>query len=949
MFQPTTIYTARVNQVFTSWDKLLEITYDTGSGTLANVLPDMTLLIGTTAGAWDIGICRIRTVDASKFYIGEESRIKVMDNHYLTVINDFGLWARHVVITSDVAYMDGGTAYSDQHKNFNPTPIMGGNRVLKLTGSSVSTQFDFSASYCLDSSISGYSCSAPTSSSSSGMTTATPTITFNSVGWHIIYLTLTAANGKTFFGVRYVYVWNDANPPSLAQINDCTGDADSGGWEFDITLTEGCDVTTVRDHALVILFAEDYYGATAGSIGALQGCENVIAEGWIGKETISWNAEQSRVRFTVYGAHYWFGKIASYPDGVEIVPDDPTAWTEMKGLTVNKGLWHFLHWRTTATRVMDVFLSDNTFNTKEVHSLAQNLWAQIQEMAFLQIFARPGVGRHNQLYIEVHPQLVPQASRTWPTVMTITKEDWEGSIEFDRETVEEVAQVNLSGVAVNANGIGTSYFSLSTGHTYGKYGSPEVQDRLLVSSQSQSNDLCGLYYGWRNNELKNIPVVLSANNRLIDCFPRQKCAISIAAGDTPRGITYSGNLIPTSVSIVHNPETGYLHTEVTFEAETFAALAVTGDAPAGGDISQPPNDPLPPMMDFPVIILPGYPEPAGEGPRFVILHDVNKGLLYSDNFDANGADVKWRTINAGLAAAEYPLINYFFTTANGALYAAYCDVVDPGNYTTKPFFIARASSPGATFVKIVSEASIRPSPVAGNWGLFSIGKNPLVSEQVAFVAGQNNVNKKIYVGAGTSFAAGAVVDTASLLHAGLSYGLNNWLHTRLNHYSRISASGGSVLATGTPAIDALDIFAPLLGHVEASTTGITFHRKAGGGGYVVGANNLASIVTYTDADFVGTGFACDPTGMYLMTRYGAGARGRSSDGGATWATIPLLPVGNWWWAYAGGAGIESQWVAAGGTSVWFSLDQGANWIDKVGNLVNVIPIPNINGVKVVGY
>ena len=42
---------------------------------------------------------------------------------------------------------------------------------------------------------------------------------------------------------------------------------------------------------------------------------------------------------------------------------------------------------------------------------------------------------------------------------------------------------------------------------------------------------------------------------------------------------WAGNLIPTAVTIVTDPDTGYSHREVTFEAETFEDLSVDGDVP----------------------------------------------------------------------------------------------------------------------------------------------------------------------------------------------------------------------------------------------------------------------------------------------------------------------------------------------------------------------------------
>lgn len=950
ILRPPVVYTARVNQVFSSWDGVLEVEYDGGAGTLSDVLPDMAMLIGSTAGAHDVGICRIRDKDSNTFFIGETSDVRFADNQYLTVLADFSLWARHVKITAGVPYMDGGVTYSDQHANFDPTPIMGSHRVLKLESASVSASFSAAGSYALDSSISGYAWSAPGSSSSSGMTTSTPTITWNSVGWKLVYLTLTAANGKTFFGVRYVYLWNDNNPPSSAAIGDCRTDVESGGWQFDITLFDNVDLDTVRDHALVILFAEDHYGDTEQSIGPVVGCENIMVTGWIAKESIDWNPEQGRVRFTGYTAQFWLSQIPSYPDGVELVTGTPAAWTEMQGLTVNKGLFHFLRWRTTATRVIDVFLTDDTKYTKEVSSLAQNLWEQLREMGFLQIYARPGVNALNQFYIEVHPQLVPEASRTWPTVMTITKPDWEGEIDLERVTMNEVAAVSLSGIAVNSSGVAVTYFSLSPGHVFTHYGKPDIQDKLLVESQNQANTLCGMYFSWRNNPYPDIPIVLSANNRLIDCFPRQKCAITILEADTPRGIAYSGGLIPNSVSYVPDPETGYLHTEVTFEAETGHAatiIAANGDVPGSGDISIPPTPSFPSLPPFPIII-PGSPELDPDAAIPVILHSTTYGLLYTANI--NTANPQWVSINAGLTAAQYQKINRFFVTPNGALYAAYVDSVDSTNYLTKPFFLARAPSIGGTFTIIKQESDIRPSPTTGqNWGLFGAAYNPLVAESVAFVIGTCNVDKKIWIGAGTSFAAGAVVDTASVFIGGLTYGFGHWLYTRSNSFHKIAANAGSVVTSGSPAINGLYIFDPHLDHVRAGTTGRTFHLKQGANGLVVGENNLASITTISDTNFDDSkGLASDPSGTYLMSSHGTAGKYKSSDSGATWGPLSSLPVGNWWFSYVGGAGTGSWWVAAGGSSIRLSQDFGTTWLNREGNILSVAPIPNLNMTKVLG-
>ena len=45
--QPVTVYTARVAQVFTTKDRVAQVAFDTGVGDLADVLPGMTMYVGT--------------------------------------------------------------------------------------------------------------------------------------------------------------------------------------------------------------------------------------------------------------------------------------------------------------------------------------------------------------------------------------------------------------------------------------------------------------------------------------------------------------------------------------------------------------------------------------------------------------------------------------------------------------------------------------------------------------------------------------------------------------------------------------------------------------------------------------------------------------------------------------------------------------------------------------
>lgn len=129
---PATVYTARLAAVPDSTDSVVAITYNSGSGTHTNILADQTLAVGTSAGGFDLGFCRIRTTTgigatSGTFNIGETSDINWTASAYLTVLDEFLIWPRLATTSGTTVYMDYDIAYSDQHAKCDPFPLLGSN------------------------------------------------------------------------------------------------------------------------------------------------------------------------------------------------------------------------------------------------------------------------------------------------------------------------------------------------------------------------------------------------------------------------------------------------------------------------------------------------------------------------------------------------------------------------------------------------------------------------------------------------------------------------------------------------------------------------------------------------------------------------------------------------------------------------------------------------------
>jgi hypothetical protein len=94
VLNPNTVYTARLASLPSSMDNVSQISVNTESGTLSDVKPGMTVYVGSTSGASDLGMCRVRKVPITgTWYIGLTSEVTWQSTCFLTIVDDFDLWA----------------------------------------------------------------------------------------------------------------------------------------------------------------------------------------------------------------------------------------------------------------------------------------------------------------------------------------------------------------------------------------------------------------------------------------------------------------------------------------------------------------------------------------------------------------------------------------------------------------------------------------------------------------------------------------------------------------------------------------------------------------------------------------------------------------------------------------------------------------------------------------
>ena len=608
--KPNTILTATLTSVPGSNDSVVDITYTLVSGTYTNIMPGMTLLVGTTSGARDLGIARIRkTCTSSHIYIGEQSEIHWSAGCYLTINDNFMPWSkppRIVDVDNAIWDMDYEITYSDQHNNFSPVPVLGPTKVVELVGGTCSVSYDASGSWCQGSSISSHAWTAPGSFSSSGMATATPTITYHAVGHYVVYDTITAANGKVTVGSRYVFVWSQAAPPITAfRMTSYGGTYDAGGWQAGVTAQGEMAIANVEPNAYAVLFAKDYFnGVVTTCPGEVAGCENIIMCGWIEDESITFDPNISKVDFSIQGLMYWMKKMPNFPVYLENKTSTPDQWTNIQNLTVDKMLMDVLYWRSTILETTDVFLTGDTKLAAYFLEHVGTVYSQLAAVSHDTIFATPGVDKYGRLHFEVEPQLIPPGDRgAIPTLQTLLKQDWYEEVAFKSVTSGQVSHVAAGGVYVHSDNTSEPFLSNAPGTVMAHYGEVETDDNLLLASQAQLNTLAGSLYAWKNNPFPQMVLKMTSNYRVLDIWPLRRLQLSEPTSDTIRGIDFSGYLFPREIRGSVD-DSDFMEYEITFETLTSVLAVNDGITVPVPEVPAPETPPVPnypPWPGFPTI------------------------------------------------------------------------------------------------------------------------------------------------------------------------------------------------------------------------------------------------------------------------------------------------------------------------------------------------------------
>lgn len=967
-YRPRTLMSARVTGSFVGGETQIGYS-DVGTGSYTNLYPDLTVLVGSQPNEDDYGRIRLRSATGT-YIITAENAINWNTGQYLTFIHQIDIQAIYPKIIPDpnnaenvIFYKDNDIPYSNQNSIYGTFPNAGPHRAGFLDAGTGTFFFSATGTYNVNGDNLTYSWNFE-NGTPTGSTAHTPgNVRWSQPGHNVVRLRVTSSSGAVDDTYRYVSLYNrpyqGTNVPTLKWevSSPLSGSRGEGGYTMSFKVYE--NFGDVQPNAVVVIFADTWYGGTKINLGgnALNN-SSIVFVGYIIGDSIRFDYQKSYVEFSVGSVTEMMKNAEGFSVSCESKAV-PSTWFELKEMTVQKAIYHYLRWHSTVLKVTDFQYLNDDLLVQYFDSDRGSLYAAVDSFLRDGLLGSLVADRQGKLWGEIDSYGQQEPFTTIPNNFTVHKQDWIGQPSIQERRNSETSFIELGGIAFY--GVSSNTFSAlltnapSVSPLYHGKSSPPHEGLILVS-QMQLNQISGNYLAYENTEFPNIDMTLAGFYANLDIAPQERLFLVIDQNDSVRNRS-----IQNLPYIINSMEWNYDSKNESFIPQITLNQIATGTA--GQTVVIPATPPYQNSgFDFPALQLPSTPiytpttTPSSLA-RF-IAHNPTYGLLYAEDFDSTYPH--WRTVNGGLTAQQYQDINEVLVTPNGAIYVAYR--ISQGTADPARAFIARAPYIGGTFTVLEDLTSILAKfPGSTFIAVSGLAHNPAYPEQVMYVVSGDMGGfptahqSKTYIGAGSSFSLGttfawSMVGFAYSALCSLSFGLGKWLLTGLKsvpEYWIFNAAGTAVELNGTVAGNN-----PF--HFRASDTGRTFHvGGTSASTYYYSDDNGRTYTLLGPNGFTpslnGTNYYdCDPTGMFLMGQGQGGAgKVRSSDSGATFLPIPTLPPGGYRYTYCGGDGVKSTWAAAVGV-LRYTPDWGATWINKEGNMLSLTPFISINLIKAVG-
>jgi hypothetical protein len=675
LLQPEIIFAARVNQATITYP-LLEVTFDgVTTGAYTDIIPGMTVVFGSSAGASDLGRQRIRKVATSDtLYMGRSSRgtndgeIDIADDTYITVWNDYRVWGKipYSVVTEDggdvsvIWYKDGDFEVGTWTTNLPPVSNIGPGVIATIDGSDIITvDFDSANSLAMSdgATITGYEWDVADGSIITGTSTSSAITATFPAGFRWVSLKVTDSNGRTHTSYAPVVARDPDDDICIDAFAITEHRITQTGQTISVRVLEDIDISTYPDGTLVMVADDE--PASESDRG------NMLFIGWHQSDPAAIQAGRTgNLRDVTLNCVDAAGRLATLPGFSQSLrsAESPAEWTEMVAPNIDKYLHYLLYWHSSVFAVADWTPSGtgDDFPFVEIGSENQSLLDQVQWICqSMTPDYKLTCNTLGQLRVIVDPMLQDSGDRTSVVQKFLSEYDYT-EIRYTQQHVPTVYQLYVGAIkalsALPTDDNGEPYyplfFSQAPGTGPGQGVSERKKSEKIAISQADLNSCVGHEYA-RINALQGPFQIKLTGGDDFDIEPSDMAWVTLSLGAeyaAQRGLNFTVERgLPLELNIRYDDRReGLVRTiELTWERETSGTPGVT--------VIQPESD-----YQAPDALTPGeWEKPLPLPP--------DQGLFYGDI----GAYVMWdgahvyRTMDFSDAS---PVWEFVDTSITGTIY-----------------------------------------------------------------------------------------------------------------------------------------------------------------------------------------------------------------------------------------------------------------------------------------
>ncbi len=591
------------------------------SGAITQVSAGMTLLVGTIAGASNLGVIRIRSSANNVLNLAEfgSGLVNWQANASLTAIEEFAPWPIHSAYqTSTSRWLVDFDLFANQLVQYGPMALLGPPMVGFMDGATMAASYVGDRSYSLTpgASIISQRWEFPdgikvTSGLGSSLTPIHRVYTNTSPGGRYHSLTVTDGNGASHIGRRLTFSFGSANQPHPVSFEAITGGVRQGGYQTRIVVHSSAGSQNFPDGAQVVIFDVASYGTAGSSVGGNYPFRNnVVLAGYIDNDTTRFDPWTGEVSFSINTINKVLSKTDAYDLFLQGASGGGTAasdWDMAASLSLDRAAIALTKYRSTIANITDVNFASGLFmnegNGLQFQSLPRaSLWNQLtQNYGDKGMLGLVAADLQSSIYCMSDAQ-VDGGSANLPITLNVTKQDRRDAVTFERDNKDIVSEQSLYAV----NGV-SPIGAISPGAPTGYFGGrKEVTRGLAACSQDILITWTGNVRARENNTYKRIVVPLAGNMR-IDSVPQSRVQMSLSATENVRGIAFNNeNLLINETNIRYDSKNGAALTEIVLEKSVngIGGSAITFPATGGSNIGPFPIIRMPPLRVIPSPPLP---------------------------------------------------------------------------------------------------------------------------------------------------------------------------------------------------------------------------------------------------------------------------------------------------------------------------------------------------------